>query len=165
MRQLIGRSAVILNVLLFATLLTACSRIPAPDGSASVLNDSALVLQRLHDQLHLWRGTPYYYGGMSKRGVDCSGFVMLTFRDHFGTVLPRETWQQAKFGHRINKNELRSGDLVFFKTGSGENNLHVGIYDDNNQFIHASTRRGVIRSSLNNPYWRKHFWQARRVNH
>lgn len=47
------------------------------------------------------------------------------------------------------------GDLVFFKTGSGESGLHVGIYDTNNEFIHASTSRGVMRSSLDNVYWRK----------
>jgi len=53
--------------------------------------------------------------------------------------------------------------LVFFKTGSGQNGLHVGIYDTDNQFIHASTSRGVMRSSLDNVYWRKKFWQARRI--
>nr|WP_309791162.1 NlpC/P60 family protein [Klebsiella sp. SORGH_AS_1025] len=55
------------------------------------------------------------------------------------------------------------GDLVFFKTGSGESGLHVGIYDTDNQFIHASTSQGVTRSSLDNVYWNKKFWQARRI--
>jgi len=55
------------------------------------------------------------------------------------------------------------GDLVFFKTGSGENGLHVGIYDTDNQFIHASTSQGVVKSSLDNVYWNKKFWQARRI--
>ncbi|MGB8668056.1 MAG: NlpC/P60 family protein, partial [Serratia inhibens] len=55
------------------------------------------------------------------------------------------------------------GDLVFFKTGAGENGLHVGIYDTNDQFIHASTSRGVIRSSLDNVYWKRAYWQARRI--
>ena len=55
------------------------------------------------------------------------------------------------------------GDLVFFKTGSGESGLHVGIYDTDNQFIHASTSQGVTRSSLDNVYWHKNFWQARRI--
>lgn len=60
-----------------------------------------------------------------------------------------------KIGTRIDKDELLPGDLVFFKTGSGESGLHVGIYDTNNEFIHASTSRGVMRSSLDNVYWRK----------
>ena len=101
--------------------------------------------------------------GMSRGGVDCSGFVLMTFRDKFDLQLPRETRMQAKIGTEIDKDELLPGDLVFFKTGSGESGLHVGIYDTDNQFIHASTSRGVMRSSLDNVYWRKNFWQARRI--
>ncbi|KMV33810.1 NlpC/P60 family protein [Franconibacter pulveris] len=127
------------------------------------LSDSISVIAGLNDQLSHWRGTPYRYGGMGRGGVDCSGFVMLTFRDKFELQLPRETRQQAKIGTEIDKDDLLPGDLVFFKTGSGQNGLHVGIYDTDNQFIHASTSQGVIRSSLDNVYWRKKFWQARRI--
>lgn len=97
------------------------------------------------------------------RGVDCSGFVVRTFRDKFALQLPRETREQAEIGTRIDKRDLLPGDLVFFKTGSGESGLHVGIYDTDNQFIHASTSQGVTRSSLDNVYWNKKFWQARRI--
>ncbi|EHM45700.1 NlpC/P60 family protein [Yokenella regensburgei ATCC 43003] len=100
---------------------------------------------------------------MNRRGVDCSGFVLMTFRDKFELQLPRETKQQANIGTRIDKDDLLPGDLVFFKTGSGANGLHVGIYDTDNMFIHASTSQGVTRSSLDNVYWRKNFWQARRI--
>jgi len=121
------------------------------------------VIAELNDQLGHWRGTPYRYGGMSRNGVDCSGFVYLTFRDKFALQLPRTTSAQSDIGTRISKDELLPGDLVFFKTGRGENGLHVGIYDTDNAFIHASTSQGVIRSSLDNVYWRKVFWQARRI--
>ncbi len=87
--------------------------------------------------------------------MDCSGFVVVTMRDKFDLQLPRDTREQSKIGTRIDKDELLPGDLVFFKTGSGESGLHVGIYDTNNEFIHASTSRGVMRSSLDNVYWRK----------
>ena len=113
--------------------------------------------------LRNWRGAPYRYGGMTPRGVDCSGFVVRTFRDKFAMQLPRETREQAEIGTRIDKSDLLPGDLVFFKTGSGESGLHVGIYDTDNQFIHASTSQGVTRSSLDNVYWNKKFWQARRI--
>ncbi|MEL4013963.1 NlpC/P60 family protein [Dryocola clanedunensis] len=142
-------------------ILAGCSHhAPPPNGR---LSDSITVIAKLNDQLSGWRGTPYRYGGMSRHGVDCSGFVLTTFRDQFDLQLPRETSAQAEIGTEIDKSDLLPGDLVFFKTGAGESGLHVGIYDTDNQFIHASTSRGVMRSSLDNVYWRKKFWQARRI--
>ncbi|KFD18627.1 putative lipoprotein [Tatumella ptyseos ATCC 33301] len=142
-------------------LLAGCSsHAPAPNAN---LSDPAVVRAVLNEQLSQWRGTPYRFGGLSRRGVDCSGFVYLTFRDRFDIRLPRTTRGQSDIGTRIRKSDLMPGDLVFFKTGWGGDGLHVGIYDKNNQFIHASTSRGVMRSSLNNVYWRKVFWQARRI--
>ena len=64
-------------------------------------------------------------------------------------------------GKRIRRSQLRAGDLVFFKTGWAKR--HVGIYSGSGRFIHASTSKGVISSQLDSDYWRKHFWQARRV--
>lgn len=146
---------------LLSVLLVGCSHhAPPPNGR---LSDSITVIAELNDQLNRWHGTPYRYGGLSRNGVDCSGFVYLTFRDRFNLQLPRSTRAQTDIGARIDKDQLLPGDLVFFKTGRGENGLHVGIYDSDNQFIHASTSQGVIRSSLDNRYWRKAFWQARRI--
>lgn len=148
-------------LLLIVVILAGCSRhAPPPNGR---LTDSITVIAQLNEQLTQWHGTPYRYGGMGRGGVDCSGFVYLTFRDRFDLQLPRTTVAQTDIGTRISKDELLPGDLVFFKTGSGENGLHVGIYDTDDQFIHASTSQGVIRSSLNNVYWKKVFWQARRI--
>lgn len=148
-------------IIVLVLLLAGCSHhAPPPNGR---LSDSITVIAQLNDQLSQWHGTPYRYGGMNRNGIDCSGFVYLTFRDRFALQLPRTTKAQTDIGTRIDKEELLPGDLVFFKTGGGENGLHVGIYDSDNQFIHASTSRGVIRSSLDNVYWRKVFWQARRI--
>lgn len=148
-------------IVVLVLLLAGCSHhAPPPNGH---LSDSITVIAQLNDQLSQWHGTPYRYGGMNRNGIDCSGFVYLTFRDRFSLQLPRTTKAQTDIGTRIDKEELLPGDLVFFKTGGGENGLHVGIYDTDNQFIHASTSRGVIRSSLDNVYWRKVFWQARRI--
>ncbi|AIR01176.1 C40 family peptidase [Pluralibacter gergoviae] len=151
-----------LLILVTALVLAGCSSHRAPPPNPR-LSDSITVIANLNDQLANWRGTPYRYGGTSRRGLDCSAFVMMTFRDKFDLQLPRETRQQAKIGTEIDKEQLLPGDLVFFKTGSGDSGLHVGIYDTDDQFIHASTSRGVTRSSLNNVYWRKNFWQARRI--
>ncbi|ARF50156.1 NlpC/P60 family protein [Pantoea stewartii] len=150
-----------MGLLFVVLLLVGCShRAPPVNGR---LSDSITVIAQLNDQLGSWRGTPYRYGGMSRKVVDCSGFVYLTFRDKFDLQLPRSTAAQSDIGTRISKEDLLPGDLVFFRTGSGENGLHVGIYDTDNAFIHASTSQGVIRSSLDNVYWRKVFWQARRI--
>lgn len=150
-----------LAFLMLILLLAGCSHhAPPPNGR---LSDSIMVIAQLNEQLGQWRGAPYRYGGMNRNGVDCSGFVYLTFRDRFALRLPRTTKAQTDIGTRIDKDELLPGDLVFFKTGGGENGLHVGIYGTDSQFIHASTSQGVIRSSLNNVYWRKVFWQARRI--
>ncbi|WP_324030629.1 endopeptidase [Pantoea sp. JZ2] len=150
-----------MGLLFVVLLLVGCShRAPPVNGR---LSDSITVIAQLNDQLGSWRGTPYRYGGMSRKGIDCSGFVYLTFRDKFDLQLPRSTVAQSDIGTRISKEDLLPGDLVFFRTGSGENGLHVGIYDTDNAFIHASTSQGVIRSSLDNVYWRKVFWQARRI--
>lgn len=147
--------------LLASLILAGCSsHVPPPSGR---LSDSIVVVAQLNEQLRQWYGTPYRYGGLDRGGVDCSGFVYRTFSDRFDMQLPRSTVQQTGLGTKVSRDELMPGDLVFFKTGSGENGLHVGIYDTNDEFIHASTSKGVTRSSLNNVYWRKVYWQARRI--
>lgn len=148
-------------MVLAALILSGCSsHAPLPSGN---LSDARMVKKQLNYQLSEWHGTPYRYGGLGRGGIDCSGFVFRTFRDRFGVILPRSTAEQTEIGTRVSRKELLPGDLVFFKTGAGENGLHVGIYDSGDEFIHASTSRGVIRSSLDNAYWRKTYWQARRI--
>ncbi len=101
-----------------ALILAGCSSHRAPPPNPR-LADSITVVANLNEQLRSWRGAPYRYGGMTPRGVDCSGFVVRTFRDKFALQLPRETREQAEIGTRIDKRDLLPGDLVFFKTGSG----------------------------------------------
>lgn len=154
-----------IGLVLLASLMVGCSSIPdhrisIDTGNLSSTNESSIT-QHLYRQYQDWRGTPYAWGGMSKRGVDCSGFVYLTLRDQFGTYVPRTTAQQVQTGHHIDDDELAAGDLVFFKTGSKVR--HVGIYMENGKFLHASTSRGVIISRLDNVYWKEHYWHARRI--
>lgn len=148
-------------IFLISMILAGCSsHAPTPSGH---LSDSIVVVAKLNEQLRQWEGTPYRNGGLDQRGVDCSGFVYRTFRDRFDMQLPRTTIAQTTLGTKVSRDELMPGDLVFFKTGSGQNGLHVGIYDTNDEFIHASTSKGVIRSSLENVYWKRVYWQARRM--
>lgn len=134
---------------------------PAPPPEPAPSDDSALLRGHLYQHYKLWKGTPYRMGGLTTRGIDCSGFVLVTFKALLDTRLPRTVDEQATLGRGILPAELRSGDLVFFKTGAAMR--HVGIYLDHGRFMHASTRRGVMISALADGYWRARFWQARRV--
>lgn len=119
------------------------------------------IQQKLTKHFHTWKRTPYKLGGTSRRGIDCSGFVQITFREVFDKKIPRSTNLQGKAGHTVSRKNLKLGDLVFFQTGRRQR--HVGIYIGNNQFMHASTSRGVTLSKLNSPYWSKHYWKAKRI--
>ena len=168
----------VLALATFSVILTACSSnsdqnvkgpIKAKAGIfktnrvISNLDEQIMVIANLSEHQQEWQGTRYRIGGNSKSGVDCSGFMQITFRDLFGIDLPRMTVDQAKEGTKISKSELRTGDLVFFNTGRGPNGKHVGVYVKNGQFLHASTKGGVIYSDMDSPYWTKTFWQARRL--
>lgn len=100
-------------VALLVLILAGCSsHAPSPDAR---LSDPGRVMTQLNAQLSEWHGTPYRLGGMSRRGIDCSGFVLLTFRNRFDIQLPRTTSQQSRIGTRISKKDLKPGDLVFSK--------------------------------------------------
>ena len=133
----------------------------APHNNSVSLANTRLVKARLYAQLKEWRGVRYREGGLSKRGVDCSGFVHLTFRQRLGIRVPRSTDLLQKAGRLINRKSLRAGDLVFFKTGISKH--HVGIYVENGKFLHASTSRGVMLSDMHNVYWSRHYWKSERL--
>lgn len=134
---------------------------PAPAPAPRPDDDGALLRGHLYQHYKLWKGTPYRMGGLTTRGIDCSGFVLVTFKALLNTRLPRTVDEQAALGRGVVPTELRTGDLVFFKTGAAMR--HVGIYLDHGRFMHASTRRGVMISALADGYWRQRFWQARRL--
>ncbi len=115
----------------------------------------------LYAQYREWRGTRYRLGGLSKAGIDCSGFVYVTYLDRLGIELPRSTYYQVQQGRPIARNQLRAGDLVFFRNG---NSNHVGIYLEDGKFMHSSNTSGVRISSLDNTYWNRTYWTAKRLD-
>lgn len=119
------------------------------------------LYKALHLQYKNWKGVKYKFGGNTKKGIDCSAFVQKTFKDKLNIKIPRTTKLQSKTGYEVSKQNIKLGDLVFFKTGY--NSRHVGIYLGKGKFLHASTKRGVTISRLNNPYYLKHFWKIKRV--
>ena len=103
-----------------------------------------------------WLGSPYKYGGNSINGTDCSGFVSSIYSSFFKIELDRTSLLIYQNARKINKSEVKEGDLVFFKT-DGKKVSHVGITITPNQFIHASSKKGVVVNSLNEPYYSKNF--------
>ena len=130
-------------------------------GCSSDVRPSSEIISALDYQYNGWRGVPYREGGLSKNGIDCSGYVHLTYKQRFGIEIPRSTNALASYGKSVSRRALRAGDLVFFKTGWKVR--HVGIYMSDGRFMHASTSRGVMISSMEEEYWDDAYWQARRV--
>lgn len=103
-----------------------------------------------------WIGTPYRSGGHTKRGTDCSGLTGEIYRKVYRVRLPRSTGEQLAACRKVARRGLKEGDLVFFHNGKSRKKVtHVGIYLKNGKFVHASTSRGVIVSSLDENYWRR----------
>ena len=158
----------ILLLSLCIILLTACSGTPAKQSVTNTktktikLTQTAQVKKHLLKQFSEWKGTKYKFGGLSKKGVDCSGFVYLTFQQQLGINIPRTTALQSNTGKNVSKKHLKTGDLVFFKTSTKVR--HVGIYVGNGNFLHASTSKGVIISSLSNTYWASKYWKSKRIH-
>lgn len=125
---------------------------PQPSAEPSL---SDLLYQHYRE----WHGTRYRLGGLSKSGIDCSGFVYLTF-ERLGIPLPRTTHDQVHKGRDVARNQLQTGDLVFFRNGRSN---HVGVYLEDGKFMHSSTKTGVRISSLSNTYWQRTYWKARRL--
>lgn len=117
----------------------------------------------LNDFLSEWEGTPYRLGANSSKSIDCSALTSRIYKKLFNIDLPRTVQAQASRGNTIARSDLQPGDLVFFKTGRYQR--HVGVYMGGNSFMHASTRKGVTVSSLDNPYWRGRFWKATSHHH
>ncbi len=112
-------------------------------------------------------GTRYKYGGTTKRGMDCSGLIYTSFKKHDVNV-PRTTTSLKSTGSWIDLKDVNVGDLIFFATNKNSRNVnHVGIVTNvrtgNVEFIHASSSKGVMVSSLAERYWYFAFVQARRV--
>lgn len=160
----------IYNLVLLILLNAACSSPgpvrPSVPYSAPVktvtFNNPQKVKSALYVQLKHWRGVRYKEGGLSRKGIDCSGFIHVTFRDRFGLKVPRSTELLEKSGKTISTKQLKPGDLVFFKTGLFKH--HVGIYVEKGKFIHASTSKGVMMSDMHNVYWKKHYWKSVRLS-
>jgi probable lipoprotein NlpC len=115
-----------------------------------------------------YTGTPYKYGGTTVLGMDCSGLLMRSF-EAIDIYIPRTAKQQSKMGKKVTMDELKPGDLVFFKTLKRQGRItHAGLVTDTRKkgrimVIHASSSRGVMEVNLLSDYYQKSFVKARRL--
>ena len=169
MRDLLVISAVSL-------LLSGCVSVrPAPRYTTAKTQQTSVVReletrqrggdQRLRRIVGKYIGIPYKWGGTTRSGMDCSAFTRAAFRETYGIELPRTSKQMYQLGRFLpNRQELRPGDLVFFKdTFAGAGISHVGVYLGDGEFAHASSSKGVTITPLNNPYFTKRYAGGRRI--
>lgn len=112
-------------------------------GEGSAESISPETTEAIIAQAEKLLGVPYLWGGMSAKGVDCSGLVRISHIMN-GILLPRNASQQIKCGERVSLDQLQRGDLVYFGTPATDDKpmrvTHVGIYLGNNKIIHSSHR-------------------------
>jgi lipoprotein Spr len=108
-----------------------------------------------------WYGVPYQYGGKTKKGIDCSGFTTVFYKEIYKRNLSGTSSSLFQQCDVVSKGNLKPGDLVFFKIEQ-KSISHIGIYLQNNKFIHATTKRGVMIDDLDEAYYKKYFYKAGR---
>lgn len=142
---------------------------PAKDNSLASKYASQLGVSKrditnyaLYKFIDSWYGTPYKYAGRTKAGVDCSDLASLLFQSVYGITIGGNVTDEYNKCKPIKASELREGDVVVFKINS-KTLSHIGIYLQNNKFVHASVHAGVVISDLGEDYYRKYYWGAGRL--
>ena len=134
------------------------------DGETSTFTENGIRKDQIMESILDWLGTPYRFGGTSRKSIDCSAFTQTIFKEAAEVKLPRTARWQYTLGEKIdNLDDLQFGDLIFFHTRSYARASHCGIYLGDNLFAHASSRHGVTVSSLKSGYYNKRFIGGRRL--
>ena len=125
-------------------------------------DESKIENIKLYSFIDEWYGVPYKYGGKNKNGIDCSNFTSVLFSNVYSKEIIGPSASIFNMCKVISKSNLEEGDLVFFKI-EGDNISHIGIYLQNNKFVHATTKKGVMIDDLDEAYYKKYFYKAGRI--
>src|ERR1700744_3695480 len=173
------KKIILVTVLFFSVLATQAQTTTVPaqpadktqDDQESLAKDylsqimgvalSATSNMKLFHFVYDWIGTPYRFGGGSRKGIDCSAFTKELYSEVFNLDIRRNSRDIFSMVRPVKKDELKEGDLVFFKIHSRRIS-HVGVYLGNNRFAHASSR-GVAVSSLDDAYYKRYFYRGGRM--
>ncbi|MBC7413106.1 MAG: C40 family peptidase [Bacteroidia bacterium] len=153
--------------ILFATKLCAQetktdtsthSLLPFKNSINTTTKDTSLTHNSINNTLNEWHRTRYQMGGNTKRGIDCSHFTAVVYKNTYGKIL---TGSARDYYANVDTTftsplELKAGDMVFFNI-NGRSLSHVGVYLGNNEFVHATVHLGVIKSNLNEHYYTKYY--------
>lgn len=147
------------------TASTYDAALTLPNKYANLLGvaPTELTNMQLLLQMEKWFGTQYCFGGSTDSCIDCSSFTQVILRDVYNIKIPRNSQQQFDASTKIEPENLKEGDLVFFNTVSASMIItHVGVFVCNNKFVHASTSKGVTINDLSEKYFAKAFRGAGR---
>ncbi len=145
-------------------ITSVMSQLNATGTTADLEADNSTLKEKMLMEIIKYLNTPYKYGGNSTNGIDCSAFTKAVFHNVLSLDLNRSARDQFKQGIEIDKREeLKFGDLVFFNTRRRVRPGHVGIYIGDDLFAHASSRNGVIVSSMDQDYYSRRFMGGRRI--
>src|ERR1700755_1276843 len=168
-----------LAIVLSFTVLTVCAQTKSTTAPAKDKDDEQESLAKdyfsqimgvalsntsnvkLFQFVYDWIGTPYHFGGSSRKGIDCSGFTKELYSKVFNLTIKRNSRDIFSMVSPVRREDLQEGDLVFFKIHS-RSISHVGIYLGNNKFAHASSR-GVAINSLDDGYYSRYFYKGGRL--
>lgn len=126
------------------------------------VSESDIKNEKLYQFINDWYGVKYKYGGKDKGGIDCSGLTAALYLAVYKKIISSNTKDLVNEVKKIKESDLKEGDLVFFNT-NGKSISHVGVYLQNHKFVHASTKKGVMVSDMNEPYFKQTYVSSGRV--
>lgn len=162
------RKLLLISILVIIFKLYNCT---SPKNAIQYTKTSAVstrnftTIEKIINTALTYKGTRYKYGGTSRKGMDCSGLMYKSFTLN-GVPLNRSSYQIAKQGKNISLQNVKKGDLIFFTIGGNNRINHVGLVIAVGgciKFIHSTTSKGVITSSMDEKYWKKNYTKAKRI--